>query len=115
MAKKFIANQAALAGKVAEALWADFTGAGPKSGMYWHGDLDQVAQGMESGEPPTSAKDLYKLMNLSNVLIKKVRKKYMAEMNFGAEFEEEHGVGILTDGDAITGIGYSVDVTPFKS
>jgi hypothetical protein len=33
---------------------------------------------------------------------------------FEAPFEEEHGVGVLTDGVAILGTGYRYDVTPFK-
>ena len=41
--------------------------------------------------------------------------KPIVELSFGAAFEEEHGVGILTDGAKIIGIGYSYDVTPFES
>lgn len=117
MVKKLIANQATLAPTAGEALWADFTGAGPDSGMYWHGDLEQVAEGLESGKPPAGVKDLYKLMKFGAVRVEKTgrSKPYTAELNFHARFEEEHGVGILTDGDAIIGIGYSNDVSPFKT
>jgi hypothetical protein len=116
--RKLISNQKSLAKKVAEALWADFNGKGPDSGMYWHGDLEQVAQGIESGEPPRSAKDLYKLMQLHTIHVQRTSgksKRWLAEMNFHADFEEEHGVGILTDGTDIVGIGYSFDSQPFSS
>jgi hypothetical protein len=117
MVRKLIANQATLATAAAEALWADFAGTGPDSGMYWHGDLDQVAEGLESGKPPGGVKDLYKLMKLGAVRVEKTgrSKAYTADLNFPARFEEEHGVGILTDGDAVIGIGYSDDVSPFKT
>ena len=46
LAKSIVTHQAVLVPKLVDALWADFTGDGPESGMYWHGDLDQVAEGM---------------------------------------------------------------------
>ena len=116
---RVLANQAALVAKVAEALWDDFTGKGPDSGMYWHGDLDSLADGMEFEEslkPPKKAADVPRLMQLTNITIQKSRRaqKPLAELSFAAAFEEEHGVGILTDGRTILGIGYSSDVRPFK-
>jgi predicted DNA-binding WGR domain protein len=119
VAERVLANQDALAAKVTAALWDDFTGRGPKSGMYWHGDLDAVAEGMEFAEglkPPTKAADLPRLMQLSGITVRKPRRqdKPLAELSFSAAFEEEHGVGILTDGKSIVGIGYASDVTPFR-
>jgi hypothetical protein len=119
IAKRVVENQAQLAGKVADALWADFSGTGPNSGMYWHGDLDQVVNGLESGEAPRSAKDLFKLLRLTQIRVHRANVTndtgLYAELVFDAEFEEEHGVGILTDGSKILGIGYSGDMTPFDS
>ena len=116
LVKRLLANQAALAAKVADALWADFNGAGPDSGTYWHGELDLVTHGMESGEPPRNARDLFKLMGLSEIRIRKPAPRAqppLAELNFHAAFEEEHGVGVLTDALEIRGLGFSSDVTPF--
>jgi hypothetical protein len=116
LAKRVLGNQEALAAKVAEALWADFTGSGPDSGMWWHGDLNQVADGMEEGQPPRGAGDLFKLLRLSEIRITKSSSGsecLRAELNFEAAFEEEHGVGILTDGAEILGIGYSGDASEF--
>ena len=117
LAKKFIANQAQLAGKAAEALWADFTGTGPESGMYWHGELDAVAEGMESGEPPRGVDDLHQTMKLVGVRIREAGAPgtRAAELIFDAGFEEDHGVGILTDGSSVTGIGYGGEAEPFGS
>jgi hypothetical protein len=120
LVKRVLGNDAALARRVADALWADFTGEGPKSGMYWHGDLDQVAEGIETGKPPRKAGDLYKLMSLSEIRIRPVtgdsgKAQVLAELEFDAVFEEEHGVGILTDGANVLGVGYSGEACPFDS
>jgi hypothetical protein len=37
----------------------------------------------------------------------------VAELTFAAVFEEEHGLGVLTDGEGVLGIGYVADVQPF--
>src|SRR5438477_469409 len=82
-------------------------GAGPDSGTYWHGELDLVTHGMESGEPPRNARDLFKLMGLSEIRIRKPAPRAqppLAELNFHAAFEEEHGVGVLTDALEIRGL-----------
>jgi hypothetical protein len=117
LVRTLVANQAALAARVAESLWADFAGTAPESGMYWHGDLDQVAEGLGSRRPPRGAKDLFSHMSLSHVCVREAdqSRRYAAELNFAVTFEEGHGVGILTDGVDITGIGYSDDVSPFRS
>jgi hypothetical protein len=71
----------------------------------------------ETLKPPKKAEDVPRLMLLTNITIPKRRRGQdhpLAELSFAAAFEEEHGVGILTDGKAIVGIGYSSDVKPFK-
>jgi len=120
LAERVLANQEALAAQVATAMWDDFTGRGPNSGMYWHGDLNSLADGMEFEEtlkPPKKAEDIPRLMMLMNITVTKPRRgqgKPLVELSFAAAFEEEHGVGILTDGKTIVGIGYTSNVTPFK-
>jgi hypothetical protein len=118
LALRVLADPAGLAAKVAAALWDDFTGRGPQSGMWWHGGLDEVVDSLEDAElpPPRSAKDLMKVMRLSQI---SVRKEYdgdgtpVIELCFSAAFEEEHGVGVLTDGRTVLGTGYHLDVSPF--
>lgn len=39
----------------------------------------------------------------------------IVELSFSAPFEDEHGVGVMTDGQSVLGIGYSCDVTPFEA
>jgi hypothetical protein len=35
-------------------------------------------------------------------------------LSFRAAFEQEHGVGVLTDGQTVLGFGYSGEATPFE-
>ena len=37
-----------------------------------------------------------------------------ASINFAAAFDEEHGVGVLSDGTRVLGIGYISDATPYS-
>ncbi len=120
LAERVIGSADAIVPMVTAALWDDFNGRGPESGMYWHGDLGQVVQGMEDeGDlpPPKKAADLLKLIGHPGITVhKKVfyHDKPIVELSYAVAFEGEHGLGILTDGTAIIGIGYSSDVTPFK-
>ena len=117
LASKALANQAGLAAKVKAALWDDFNGRGPTSGMWWHGNLDEVAEVADLDDPPAKADDLLKLMRLSCIQVRKGVDGYnkpVVELSFDAAFEDEHGVGVLTDGETVLGTGYSADVSPFK-
>jgi len=117
LAAKLLANQKEMVSRLTKALWKDFTGEGPESGMWWHGDLDQVAETMDADEPPADEKELLTLLQLSQVTVRKGVDGYekpVIELSFHAPFEDEHGVGLLSDGVEIIGIGYSFDVTPFK-
>ena len=124
LAEKVLANQGKLVAKVRDALWDDFNGRGPKTGNWWHGDLDTVAEQMADSigppprpRPPKSADDVLKLMRLSYIRVgENVHGDVglVAELSFHAPFEEEHGVAVLTDGERILGIGYTADVVPFK-
>ncbi len=121
LAEKVLENQKPLVAVIAKALWADFEGEGPASGMWWHGDMDQVAEALaetiDVEEPPESAKELLKYLSVSGVTVRKNvsgMNGLIVEVGFHAGFEEEHGVGVLTDGQRIVGIGYSHDVKPFR-
>jgi hypothetical protein len=120
VARRVLSEQEKLAPKIVKALWDDFYGRGPESGMWWHGSLDEVTGAMEDADSPAPASlnDLLALLGPPQIGIhKRVYgiDKPVAELSFSAAFEEEHGVGVLTDGRSILGTGYSADVTPFKS
>jgi hypothetical protein len=120
LAVSVITHQKQLAQLVIQALWDDFNGRGPKSGMWWSGDMKQVEEvfGYDDRPAPSGPNDLLSAMRFTGVTIREEIYDYegpVAELHFAAVFEEEHAVGILTDGSKIIGTGYSSDVTPFES
>jgi hypothetical protein len=115
-----VANQKKLADLVPSTLWEEFNGRGSKSGMWWSGDMKEVAAGFgyDDRPCPKGPHDLLSAMRFARVIIREDVHDYggpLAELIFAAVFEEEHGIGILTDGSKIVGTGYSHDATPFES
>jgi hypothetical protein len=120
LAAKVVANQAKLVSKIADALWDDFNGRGPDYGVWWHGSLDDVAKVIGSKSTLRGPKDVLRLLQVDAVFIRRAHPgvsgydKPAAEIAFHAAFEPEHGVGILTDGNAILGIGFTLDVALYE-
>ena len=121
VAEKILDDPGKTVRMVAEALWEDFTGRGADSGMWWHGDMDQIRPTFEELKlrPPTRAEDLLNLLRTDDIA---VFDKFddlphpVAYLQFDAAFEQEHGLTLLSNGDAILGIGYAGgDVSPFKT
>lgn len=129
MAAKAVANHKRLVSRVANALWRDFNGRGPGSGVWWHGDLGQVVEtiaimeGMEDASPAkkkkllAGPKDILRFLSPAAI---RVHGDYfgcdgsVVSLGFNAPFEEEHGVGVLTDGEVILGLGYDCDAMLFR-
>ena len=113
IADRIINDPVALVQKVITALWDDFNGREPDSGIWWHGILKRRADGYfgEGGEPPpTCAQDILKVLQLYDIVVfdrEWTYPKPLAFLTFHAAFEQEHGVSILTDGQAILGAGYA--------
>jgi hypothetical protein len=87
--------------------------------VWWHGELAQVAGAAEDANlpAPKKADDLLKLMRLFQISIRKEAEGCpgpVAELCFWAAFEEEHNVGVLTDGKKVLGTGYHLDVSAFE-
>ena len=104
-----------LAAVVAAALWDDFNGRGPDSGMWWHDNLDEVSEELE---PIQSADDVYQVLRLFAIWVRKrgtAGGKPLVELCFWAAFEPEHNVGVLTDGARVLGTGYQGDASLFEA
>ncbi len=101
---------------ITTALFDDFQGDGPGSGMWWDGDIDAVEEilGVDIPEEP---QQLAALLYLTRILIRENHRLEidgpLAVISFGAAFEEEHGVEFLSDGQEVYGIGYTADAQPF--
>ena len=104
-----------LADVVVAALWHDFNGRGPDSGMWWHDDLDEVNEGLDALQ---SADDVYKVLRLFEIRVRQrgtADGKPLVELCFWAAFEPEHNVGVLTDGARVLGTGYQGDASLFEA
>ena len=124
VALRIIRNQDSLAEKVEKSIWQDINGRGRGTGMWWHGglpdfdqtfsepfgsDLKRILQSRESvrcviGEPRVCVVE-----SVSGF------ERPCAKLSFSAAFDPEHGVGVLTDGNRILGIGYGYDVGPYEA
>jgi hypothetical protein len=120
LASKVVANQAELVAQVADALWDDFSGRGPDYGNWWHGCLEKVAKSIGPKRVLRGPEDTTRLLKVDAVFIRSAYSgmpgydKPAVEIAFRAAFEPEHGVGVLTDGVSILGIGYTLDVVLFE-
>lgn len=125
IAKRIIKNQQTLVPRLLKALLDDLQGKGPKSGMWWHGDVASIYQDLAEEDGSLrklkleSPESLGRLLGSPSVVVHKAVYDYdnkpLATICLEALFEMEHGVGILTDGSKIIGTGYETDVRPFRS
>ncbi|MCP4148636.1 MAG: hypothetical protein GY757_12895 [bacterium] len=122
VAGRTINNHQQLVNEGTEALFNDFLGKGPGSGMWWHGDIEHVREIVaESFDDPQSIPldnppHLHMLMGQPSIMVQESGYGYdqaCAIISFEAVFEVEHGIGMLTDGNRILGVGYQMDVSPF--
>jgi hypothetical protein len=121
VAKKFLKHAPKLVPIVVQALWDDFNGVGPSSGMWWedgmvieNGALPFHVAEVNDGHVPQSAKELYCLLGLRQIQIRAIPRSPnprlpLAVFEFVAPFEDEHGIGIITDCAKVLGLGYASD------
>ena len=107
----------ALGQMLVEGLWQEITRG--SDNYWWTGDLDQVNKSLEHSDIPPlrEAGDLYRVLDPSDILIEidTHGDQYpVAWCNFGCDFEEEHGLSLLTDGDQLVGSGYAGDATKYE-
>lgn len=129
LAEAIIQNGTRLIDQALQAFWEDLNDRGPDTGMYWHGDLSFPSLGennssivaeliSEQGLPvPARWEDLRNVMSLKSLRIRRdlaPPKRWVGVFCFEAAFDIEHGVGILTDGSNIIGIGYAGDADRFR-
>jgi len=81
VAQLLLADQAAIVSLITAALWDEFNGRGPKSVVWWYGNLKEVAHAVVSGysnapksQTLKSARDLLAVLRLYDISILKEQK-----------------------------------------
>lgn len=100
-----------------EALLKYFHGSGPDSGMWWHDAGDQVKQIVSRKFPANkleTADDLFALMTPPTIFVPEFGDG-SAVIGCESAIDLEHGIGILTDGEKVIGLGYRTDPTKFAT
>lgn len=124
-----VANQVEVAERVASALIDSINGTGPDSGMWWHGDPISVLDhlGIDSSKRSRlsviSDRELQQLIFTPCINVEKEWpwatwdecEEFRLTVCFEAEFDREHGVGVLLDGIEVVGIGHANDVGRFRN
>jgi hypothetical protein len=117
---KVMADPGALVDRVVNALWEDFNGRGPDSGVWWRGNMKTIGKQFQAARlpPPKGPHDLLPALQLTGLSIFNEWWDHPAPilyLDFHAAFEEEHGVSMLGDADRMLGMGFSTgDVMLWK-
>ena len=114
-----MADPQALVDKVIAALWDDFNGRGPDSGMWWHGEMKTINKTFEAEDlaAPESALDLLSALQLTSITVFNEWWDHPAPivyLEFYAAFEREHGLCMLSNADELLGVGYSGEAMLWK-
>jgi hypothetical protein len=99
-------------------LYRHFLGADHDSDMWWHGDLETVSRSLDGYDIALyTSGDLLALLESACMTFEARSSRYRRScgvLTFWSPIEPEHGIGFLTDGVGILGIGYgSEKVLPF--
>ena len=118
IASNTLSNIETLLDEGVNVLFRDFHGQGPDSGMWWHDDIDYVQEILSDySSSLTTADDLYTLLSTPSIVVQETGYGYdnpCAIIGFESPIEEEHGIGLLTDGQKILGTGYRMGVEVFE-
>jgi len=121
VALQVIQNHNELSSCIVQALWQDMHNQGSGSGMWWNGDIETIERNIAEATKNKlralrAPETLYKCLGANSVLIREsmyLYEKPSATFLFQAAFDTEHGLGILSDGGRVIGIGYQSSVGPF--
>lgn len=118
--RKVAENHESLIEQALVILLEDFRGTSRESGMWWHGGMDQVVESVaddpKAPDRLETTQDLYHHLGLPSIFVQSSGYGYDAPcaiIGFEASFDPERGVGFLTDGEQILGVGYRGDAGAF--
>ena len=100
---------------VLNGVWAEMTGAEPEAEVWWT-NLNDVNRRLGDKGPLREAGDLARVMwplELDARTDWDGDDAPMVALMFRADFEEEHGFDVLTDGEKVLGTGYQGEATKY--
>lgn len=116
-----VEHAATLPDLIVDALWGELTGREKENGHWWakKNGLKTANEGLEDegSDPIEERDDLWRVLHPHALF---VRDDFhgdgepTAGVAFACDFEEEHGLDVLTDGTRILGTGYAEDAEKYK-
>jgi hypothetical protein len=108
-------HQRQVVAEIVRLLWESLAGTGRYIPI---GDMQAVTETLarQNIPAPRSAESLTPLLGLYRITVQGRAFEHdepVIWLDFHAALEEEHGIGVLTDGQHVLGIGYAGDVYPF--
>ena len=105
-------------------LFNDMLGKEPDTWMWWNDGLDDIREHQLKSEVTpekpyvlNKSKDLYKIMGNPGITFQKYSDKYdkpCSTIGFEAVFDKGNGIGFLTNGINLLGLGYRIDPPPYE-
>lgn len=119
LAAAVLERSATLADLLVDGLWAELEGRETEATHWWgkRKGLAQVNENLddEGSKPIAGRDDLYRVMRPHALFVREDRDGVpTAGVAFHCEFEEEHGLDVLTDGRRVLGTGYALDGQRYK-
>lgn len=116
-ALEFLEHAGKLGPAILSALWTDIQGGDVDSGHWWHGGLEELNDNfigaLDDDGPIETIEDLAKSLSFGGIAIG-LQHETAIEVCFYCDWEAEHGVSALVDGDRVIGLGYAYDLEPFE-
>lgn len=116
---KTLSNLNLLLNKCLQLLFDDISGINNiDSGMWWHNSLDHVNEIIVDKGKLENVSAFYDLLCCPTIKIAEYEGGYDSPcsiIGFDSPIDIEHGIGFLTDGEKVLGIGYKADPCVFKT
>jgi hypothetical protein len=111
-----LANASSLPDLIVDALWNELSGGETENGHWWArpGGLETANETLD--EPIAKRDDLWRVLRPQSLFVRADVHgdgQLTAGVAFACDFEEEHGLDVLTDGTRVLGTGYALDAEKY--
>jgi hypothetical protein len=112
-----VANAAKLPDLIVDALWNELSGGETENGHWWArpGGLEIANEALDEGSI-AQRDDLWRVLRPQSMFVRRDRHgdgELTPGVSFHCDFEEEHGLDVLTDGTKVLGTGYQLDAEKY--